>query len=251
MENIHILNGDALNKRFPNAISGERIIFKECLADGPVDFNSFEELVVGRAKYLKHEYPGTLEKSYEEEVAPQLEDIFTISDTDNVYCWFEADLFCQINFWFTMHALEDHSGKVALVLPENLSLPHGFGSLDKNGLLEAYRSPLWLTQNQRDVLKSLWQLYQKGKVEEAFTLGRVVAEELPFIIHAVQAWKDSIPKGDFLGKPKQVLKEITHELTTDKFELIYREFHKRLPIYGYGDLMVYRLWKELEKEDRS
>lgn len=251
MSNIHILNGDALNQKIPNSVPGERIIFRECFADGPVDFDSFEELIVGRTKYLNHEYPGTLEKPYEEDVAPQLEDIFTISDSTDVFCWFEADLFCQVNFWYTINALSHHSGKVALILPKDLSLYFGFSSLDESELLEAFREPFWFSKNHRGVLKTLWHLYQKEKVDEAFTLAERVDEELPFLIPALQAWKEAIPKGDFPGKPKQVLREIAQELTTDKFELIYREFHKRLPIYGYGDLMVYRLWKELEKENRS
>lgn len=248
MNTIHILNGDALNERFPTAIFGKKIIFRECFVDGPVDFDSFEELVLGRAKFLKEEYPGTLEKPYEESVAPELEAIFTISDSDNIYCWFEADLFCQVNFWFTLHALAHHSGKIALVLPESLNLTYGFSSLDENGLIEAYRSTIWLDKNQRNILKSLWEIFQKGNVEEAISLAKRATNELPFLLPAIEAWKESLAQDDFPGKPKQTLIEIRNELKTDRFDLVYREFHKRLPIYGYGDLMVHRLWKEVVKE---
>ena len=65
---------------------------------------------------------------------------------------------------------------------------------------------------------------------------------------AIQAWEDSNPKGDYPGKPKAELKSIAEELETDEFKYIFREFNRRLPIYGYGDLITRRLWEEVKKE---
>jgi hypothetical protein len=56
MKNTHILNGDALLFKFPSSIPGEKIVFRECLVDGPVDFDSFEALILGRSKYLANTY---------------------------------------------------------------------------------------------------------------------------------------------------------------------------------------------------
>ena len=39
---FHILNGDSLSGQFPEEIPGEKVIFRECLVDGPVQADSEE-----------------------------------------------------------------------------------------------------------------------------------------------------------------------------------------------------------------
>jgi len=248
MNITHILNGDSLLAKFPDSIPGRKIIFRECLVDGPVDFHSFEELINGRAKYLSNHYPGAQEFPYIPFVSEQLESIMTSADTDRVYCWFEADLFCQVNFWYTIFLLSDHEGEIALILPE-MDLHTGFSELNPDQLLEAYRNPRILTKNERHILKDLWLLYQKNKVKEAKSLAWTAENELPFLMPALDAWEESIPHGDFLGKPKAELLAISKQLKTNEFQYIFREFQRRFPIYGYGDLITRKLWEELKLED--
>ena len=248
MENTHILNGDALLAKFPSSIPGKKIVFRECLVDGPVNFDSFEALILGRSEYLAHTYPGAHEKPYIPRVSEELEKIMTCSDSDRVYCWFEADLFCQVNLWFSIFSLNDHKGEIALVLPE-MRLENGFAGLNEDELLKAYRDPRLLNKNERSILSRLWVLFQKNKTEEAKRLAWTLDTELPFLIPAIQAWEESIPKGDYPGKPKAELKAIAEKLETDEFKYIFREFNRRFPIYGYGDLITRRLWEEVQKEN--
>jgi hypothetical protein len=248
MKNTHILNGDALLSKFPSSIPGEKIIFRECLVDGPVDFDSIEALILGRSKYLAETYPGAQEKPYIPHVSAELEKIITSSDSNRIYCWFEADLFCQVNLWYSIFLLGDHIGEIVLVLPE-MTLQNGFAGLNEEELFKAYRDPRILSKNERSILRRLWLLFQKNKSTEAKTLAWTLETDLPFLMPAIKAWDESIPHGDYLGKPKAALKAISTELKTEKFKYIFREFHRRLPIYGYGDLLTNRLWDEIKKED--
>jgi hypothetical protein len=248
MENTHILNGDALSAKLPSSIPGKKIVFRECLVDGPVDFDSFEGLILGRSEYLTKTYPGAQEEPYIPHVSEELEKIITCSDSGRVYCWFEADLFCQVNLWYSIFLLNDHKGEIVLVLPE-MTLENGFADLNEDELLEAYREPRVLSKNERSILSRLWVLFQKNKSEEAKRLAWTLETELPFLMPAVQAWEDSIPKGDNPGKPKAELKAIAEKLETEEFKYIFREFKRRLPIYGYGDLITRRLWEEVQKEN--
>jgi hypothetical protein len=57
-----------------------------------------------------------------------------------------------------------------------------------------------------------------------------------------------IPVGDFPGKPKATLLEIRDELQTGDFQLIFTEFQRRLPIYGFGDFQLKKLLRELKNK---
>ena len=59
---------------------------------------------------------------------------------------------------------------------------------------------------------------------------------------------DRLPQGNSLGKPKETLLTIGKEIGYVNFGKLFKEFQKSLPIYGYGDLQVQHMLKELKKE---
>ena len=245
---LHILNGDALASTFPTDIHGEKAIARECLVDGPVEAHSLEELWVIRNQFLTPGTSSDSEENYFHKTVPEFEKILTVSSDSRVYCWFELDLFCQVNLWFVMHLLEKHKGDTYLVLPEKADLRLGFAELNERQMEEHFRDAKLLTRNQCEILANLWKMFQQNHIDEAMTLSKQVSFELPFLLPAVQAWKDSIPHGDYPGKPKATIIQIMNELNTDDFGKIFREFRNRVPIYGFGDLQVKRLYDEIKKE---
>ena len=50
-----------------------------------------------------------------------------------------------------------------------------------------------------------------------------------------------IPTENRLGKPIEVLKKIIENKETESTELLYQEFQKQLPVYGFGDLQIKHL----------
>lgn len=245
---LHVLNGDALAEVFPASIPGEIAVAREALIDGPVSANSIEGLWVIREEFLKKNYSEASEEDYFTKVVPEFEKIMTANAETKVYLWFEHDLFCQINLWFSMNLLNKHVGDVYLVSPTT-DLIEGFGGMNQMQLEQAYRDAKLLTKNERHILHDMWTLYQRPDVSEALTLSKQVSPELPFLYPAVVAWKESLPHGEYLGKPKEALKEISAQLGTDDFGKIFRAFRIKHAIYGYGDLQVKRLWEELKKEE--
>ncbi|WBL41622.1 DUF1835 domain-containing protein [Algoriphagus halophytocola] len=245
---LHVLNGDSLAETFPPSISGNIAIMRECLVDGPVAADSFNELAIVRSEYLKKTYPEAADQDYYTYVTPQFKKILTATSATDVYLWFENDLFCQVNLWYVVHLLKAHKGQLYLVSPTT-DLIEGFGGMNIDQLRSAYRNAKPLTSNERHVLADMWQLYQTQNTAEALTLSLQTSPELPFLHPAVVAWVESIPHGEYLGKPKEALKEISAQLGTDDFGKIFRAFHVKYAIYGYGDLQVKRLWEELKKEE--
>ncbi|NBC64259.1 MAG: hypothetical protein GVY07_01180 [Bacteroidetes bacterium] len=51
-----ILNGDALKGQFPVRVSGEIIVCRECLVDGPVNGETLDNLFERRANFIANSY---------------------------------------------------------------------------------------------------------------------------------------------------------------------------------------------------
>lgn len=243
----HILNGDALAMKFPESISGEKIIVREALIDGPVKAESLEEFWEIRDKFINENYPDASDLDYSKLSVAEFEKILNLPADSKIYCWFEEDLFCQVNLWFVIYLLHNHPGDVFLVLPYPDS-PYHFTNLSEQDLVNSFESKAhFLNSKEREILETLWQHFQNEEIFEALQIGELFNERFPFLKQAIEAWRDMIPVGDYPGKSKATLLEIQKELQTEEFELIFTEFQKRLPVYGFGDLQVKRLLKEMKK----
>lgn len=241
---FHILNGDALLAQFPDEIPGERISFRECLIDGPVKANSMEEFWGMRKNFIEKSFSQTPDLDYTNYSRKEIEKIFRIPEGSQIYCWFEEDLFCQVNFWFTINFLQGKSLKVHLVLPSPES-PYNFSFSGKPGLLESFQQAIPLDENTRQILEKLWKCFKEKDVETAQFLAQKTEFQRPFLGKAIEAWQNMTPQNYHPGKPKQILLEIHAQNPNADFASIFREFQKRLPEYGFGDLQVLNMCKEL------
>ncbi len=239
---IHILNGDSLLAKFPEKIQGDKITIREALIDGPIKAGSLPEFWKERQHFVSQRYPeSTLD--YFSHVQSEFEKITALPSDSGVCCWFENDLFCQVNFWFVMSLLVHHPGETYLALPVS-DLKTGFGGTEED-ILASFENSVVIHAEDRWVFGQLWKYFSDQEVFEATTLAERYNSKFPFLLPAVEAWRDSIPLGDYPGRPKATLMEIRQELETDDFKLIFKEFRDRLPIYGYGDLQVLNMGKEL------
>ncbi len=237
----HILNGDALAARFPSSIEGEVIIMRECLVDGPIKANSLTEFFDTRATYLDHTYTLGPSEKYEGYVLPELNKVLNLPTIAHVYLWFEEDVFCQVNSWFLCYLLEQHLGKIEvhLVIPDS-DIQYGFAGLDEYELIKAYEKALPVTRVELIEIAKLWQAYQEADILKM----RELANELSrfeWIKTAVDAEIDRIVE----NTPTQILTSLIEQLGSDKFGPVFQEFNKLASIYGYGDLMVKRLFDEI------
>lgn len=244
---IHILNGDALASQFPESIPGERVIVREALIDGPVKADSLEEFWSIRSLFINENYPDASDLDYSKLSVSEFEKILNLPIDSKIYCWFEEDLFCQVNLWFVIFLLRNNPSEVFLVLP-NPDSPYHFTHLNELDLVDSFEAKAYfLNTKEREIMETLWQHFQNEEIFEALQIGELFNERFPFLKKSVEAWRDMIPVGDYPGKPKATLLEIQNELQTEEFEPIFTEFQKRLPIYGFGDLQVKRLLKEMKK----
>lgn len=242
----HILNGDALYERFPQDIPGMRIIARECLVDGTVSGETFEEFVASRIGFLTTTY-GLDPAEYQTLTLPEWEKIRQLPEQTEVYLWFEEDLFCQVNLWFLLDFLQQHQPHlpVSLVLPD-AGNRYGFGGMDESALVQAWKNSLALTPDVRRAWARLWQHYRDGELEEMLAIGQEYEGDMPFLLSAIQAHVDRIEKDGVPGRPDRTLRSIMEEMGTASFGPVFREFCRRESMYGYGDLQVKRMFDELK-----
>ncbi len=238
---IHILNGDALKEQFPD-IPGEVLVMRECLMDGPVKSQTIEQLYHLRSDYMSGHYDGISREDYYRMTVPELNRILELDGTSGeINLWFEDDLFCQVNLWFLLHHLKN-SEKIYLVRPPALT-GYGFGGLTSEELLATLEQRTALSLSGQ--LEDLWPAYRENDTGRLQSLGSELEEQYPFITQAIQAHIESLPTSADEGRPKRVIREIISELGTTSTGPVFREFCRREPIYGYGDLQFIRILNEV------
>ncbi|MFV1883793.1 MAG: DUF1835 domain-containing protein [Balneola sp.] len=236
---VHILNGDALLEQFPEDLSGERIVLRECLVDGNVKGENLKELYEVRAGFL-----GISEEEYENHTVSEFKKIEAIPNDFEINLWFEDDLFYQVNFWFAAHLLSESENRspVFLVRPK-VHTQYGFGAYSSDELEELYN-------NRQEIIhlkdfQTLWKHYQENSIEELTKLSKELSFDFPFLADAVKAHIERIPDETSEGRPKESIRKIIKELDSVEFGPVFREFCKRESIYGFGDLQVKRMFDEI------
>lgn len=241
--NFHILNGDSLSQQFPKEISGEKIIFRECLVDGPVKSDSDDDFWNQRRKFIETEF---LEVNYDSYSKAEILKISEIPENSKVHFWFEEDLFCQVNLWKACTLLPTYIRQGFLVMPGSNS-PYSFAHLSNENLISQWENAVRLDLKDLELFQSLWKSFQNSEPEEALLSASNYEEKFSFLILAIKAWKEMIPNEKSEGLPKEELKRIHQELQTENFGTVFREFHRRLPFYGFGDTQVFKLWQSIKK----
>jgi predicted DNA-binding protein YlxM (UPF0122 family) len=241
----HILNGDSLKEQFPESISGEKIVARECLVDGDVVGESLQDLFNTRAKFLSSAYGGT-EKGYFDKTVPEFLKIEKIPNDTEINLWFEDDLFCQVNFWFVIFMLAESGStdNVNLVRP-SIDNQYAFSGMSSAALIQVYHDKKRIDQPIIQILSKFWRLYQSGDKIGMRELADQLPDDYGFVKVAIEADIDRQSINASIGRPKQTLLDIMQDLGTDDFGTIFREFNLREAIYGFGDLQVKRLLDEI------
>ena len=243
---VHILNGDSLKEQIPSTISGDKIIFRECLVEGRVNFNG--DFYKKRAKTISEAYGSEFEKEYFDLTVPELEKLDQIPSDRAVNLWFEEDLFCQVNLWYVIDRLKRIPNPIYLILPNGTTLEFGFSGMIDSDFIIAFSNKMRVDSSSIMQFSRLWKAYQRGDLDRMSAIGSDLGSEFGFVSTAVSAYKASVPENGYPGRPKEALTEIMKELETRDFGPVFREFTKRESIYGYGDLQVKRLFDELLQE---
>jgi len=242
----HILNGDSIGYRFPQAkIPGEAIIFREALMSGPLNGETQEEFWSTRAKQHKR---GSNE--YQSMVIDELNQIAASKAGYEFNLWFEYDVFCQANSWFVYSLLSQlsHTIKVFTVLTTHLEQGHkyfwnGFGPATPEQLRACFNNRIQLTKKDLALGNQLWQAFRNRDNNTLQQLSKQQSPAFPYLKDIVEAHLDT-------ERPARVINEIV-DTGTMGFENTFSAFWKQESIYGFGDVQLKVIYASVMHERKQ
>jgi hypothetical protein len=243
MEVVHILNGDALKDQMTETpITGSFIMVREVMMDGPLVGDFPDEFYQKRGRYLE----DFEVEDYFEWTVKELEKTKDIPSAAVICLWFEEDLFCQANMWFVLHLLFSQGlvNQLYWVRP-GASSRYSFGHLRPDDLNLCFADRVRISAEEAAVFDQLWRAYVVGDVPKMREVGDELALRFAAVQEAVRLHVDRLPNGEDPGRPVRVLRSVVEEIGRADFGKVFRLFQERLPEYGYGDLQVRRMLKEL------
>jgi len=241
----HVLNGDMLKQQFPTSISGELIIMRECLIDGNLQGDSLEEFYINRAEFISQLDDSFSKEYYFQNSVSEFEKIQNISNGSIINLWFEDDLFCQTNLWFVFFLLQDKVTTCTINLVRPLQgHEYSFGSMNELELLQSYKNKIEITHFESFI--KLWKSYKNNQASQLLSTAKELSIDFPFILEAVKAHLERFPQNGNPGRPLKTLVKILETGEYHDFWDLFNEFKKTEAIYGFGDLQVKQLLKEIE-----
>src|SRR5688572_3048171 len=168
----HILNGDALAEKFPvEQIGGKIIVIGEAFIEGPLSKQFSDDYWEKRFEFVSKTYEAE-KQDYERQFLSQLEIMDVITSNDEVFMWFEDDLFCIANMLFAVYYLSNKcDAKVYRVFPEeDLVRWKGFGYADTEELLRFFGESVLMTEEDKQLAHKLWEACVDNDIEKLKSL---------------------------------------------------------------------------------
>jgi hypothetical protein len=242
---FNILNGDAIAAEFPvQGISGEVIVIREAFMDGPVSTIYDEAYWNERKKYIQLTYEEN-SSVYDQRVKSEFEKLQRITSRDEVYLWFEDDLFCQCNMWAAISYIQKHNQpKYYRVFPEEDEQNwKGFSRAGANELKAYYHAALELSATDIIHIRELWEVFVHEDKEALKRLSKIPCRAIRFQEEVINAQLERMQEPE-LSRPYRTLAALKQENDLPFYQL-FEKFSRQEGIYGFGDTQVINMLKEI------
>jgi hypothetical protein len=195
-----------------------------------------------RAKFI-NSLLGENKDNYRRNVIEEFEKLQNLTADDEVYLWFEYELFCQINMWFCLSLLAETPAKVYRVAPvvrTEKDIWKGFGRLTELDLQRCFAGKVKFSKENIQLGEKLWRAYQENEFEELRKLSRNESECFPKLAEVCQALFERH------SRPKTTLRKLIAGGEND-FGRLFEQFSELEGIYGFGDVQVKNMINEMGK----
>jgi hypothetical protein len=248
---LHLLNGDHLAHQLQGASYFQtHLVFREALIVGPVTGTSLDEFWKLRTEFITTSYGVTAEE-YSQKTISEIEQLHSIPEDTEICLWFEDDLFCQVNLWFTLNLLSDSPKiKVFRVFPPETTPENrwkGFGGASTASLAKSYEARVPFTSYDLALGKNLWEAYRLGDGAQLAALSKSASPCFRHLEEVCQAQLDRISADPSQRRPEKLILELLAKGITD-FDALFSQFSEREGIYGFGDLQVRGLMDSVHKK---
>jgi hypothetical protein len=243
----HVLNGDAIADQFPvGDIEGRTLIIREAFSEGPLSLTFDKTYWKARVDYLSDAYEAQ-EEDYAEQFLGELKKLEEIKEGDEIFLWFEDDLFCLINMLFVIYYLPVQKNQILYRVFPVADPEHwiGFAKARKKDLLVMYHHAIRIDADEIALARQLWEAFVENDFEKLKALSFSESQVFRFLPQVIEAHIARFPLNGELGRPQQTLTQILMDGQTDFYE-IFESFWKKDAIYGFGDLQIYNMLRKME-----
>ncbi len=239
---VHVLSGDALTETFRKTnIDGEILVCRECLIEGDVNAQSLEDFWQTRARFIEKTHGGSTE-DYFQNVASEFEKLENYNCVGaEINLWFEYELFCQVNYWFTLFLLNESNARIFRVAPivrGEVEIWKGFGNLSTADLEKCFAERVEVTAADLSLGNDLWYAFQDDDHAAFEHLSAKESAAFPYLREVCRA---AVEKN---SRPRKVLEEIIAGGKKDFAKEIFPAFAAKAGVYGFGDSQVKRILTE-------
>ncbi len=237
-KSIHLLPGDSLSPVFDKTgIEGKVFICRECFVAGDSSASDLNELFDKRNRYLsKYGDPGF----YREHVDQEFRDFREAARGAVVNLWFEYEVFCQVNLWFSINLISGIADEINIVYPKRdylNSVWDGFAPLNSEQLLDSFENRVALNADDQQLASELWDSFSNERLEEFKHLDSKETEAFPTLLEIGNAIVE------IRERPRLILRE-SIESGRESFDEAFRDFCRIGAIYGFGDIQVKAIYDE-------
>ncbi len=247
MSSLHILNGTATLDLFrKSGIKGEVVVWNEILSEGPtlVDIAS-EDFRSTRQTYTAQAF---MSSGYDDIVWGIWNVLNSGQPFDEIICWYEYDLFCQVNFMAMIHWLSENrpDGKLSIVcsgLNDSDRLV-GLGERAPDEYNSLLKQKVTLTNAQKKEASQVWKCYCSEQHDQLLHISQ--RSSLPYLHEALAAHVRRFPwTTDGLSEHQRMILSWVKEGVTSQRQLVGKCLRNN-GYYGFGDLQYFNMIDTLD-----
>ncbi|MEQ9299385.1 MAG: hypothetical protein RIF33_12510 [Cyclobacteriaceae bacterium] len=239
---LHILNGmSSLTIFNKSGLDGEVIAWNEILCEGPslseISSPSQDTL---RGDFTENQFSG---HDYHEIVWGIWDLLESDEPFDEIVCWYEYDLFCQINFmamihWLTKNRAEDKVSINCSGLDDSGKL-RGLGEHAPEDYPNLFQNRQLLTSPQKEQASEIWTTYCSSSHDRLLSLSQTA--DFPYLKEAMEAHLCRFPSmTDHLTEHQRQILSWVNDGTTSNHALVGKCLRNN-GYYGFGDLQYFNM----------
>ena len=240
----HVLNGDALAQQFPVTLKLDTVlVIREAFIDGPLSLNYTDEYWNKRKEYIENTYEET-QQGYQSRVMSQFRELEKIRSDDQVYLWFEDDLFCQCNMWFAVDYISKYSQPQFHRVFPKADIQHwrGFGIAEPEDLIQYFHLAIDLSTEDIVHIQKLWKALVESNPAALIDLSKKPCAGIRFQNEVILAHLEREPDESGQGRPGRALKRLMLHGEKDFYKL-FQALSEQEGIYGFSDTQVKNMLK--------
>ncbi len=257
-QTLHILNGDStLGALTEIGISGEKIVFRDVLCEGPVRSDiGTPEFWEQRAEFMTSFF-GTTHKEFQSHVVREFNRLTELDDYSEIVLWFEYDLFCQINMLAMLAYLYSRQVNLPISLicsgqEAGSDYLLGLGELQLERLPQLFDERISLDQQDLLFAKEVFEVYCNPDPRSLFSLPE--HPKFPYLKGALTAHSKRFPFcSSGLNEIESEMQRLIDQGISEPREIVGKMLRwQKGTYYGLGDLQYFNyLERVAEKIDRN